>query len=165
MKIFISGMPGCGKSTLILDLIKELKVKKKRVAGIITPELRKDSREGFAIKDLASNKQAILASVKLKTGPRVSKYKVNIKGIKTIVIEFEKSFDKADVYIVDEVGPMELKSKEFEEVINKILKSDKFCILTIHRSLIEKYKKYGKVFYLTKENFSRVKEEITEQLT
>lgn len=55
MNIFITGNPGCGKSTLIKKLLEGIAGKK--VSGMITPEIRVDGvREGFKIIDLASGK-------------------------------------------------------------------------------------------------------------
>lgn len=161
MKIFISGMPGCGKTSLILELIKELKARNKKVAGIITPEFRRNkSREGFLIKDLVSNKEEVLASIKQKTGPIVSKYKVNIKGIETIVKAAEINFEKADIIIIDEIGKMELFSEAFKRMLSKLLASDKTIIASVHRSHAEEYKKSGFFIWLEKSKLEKAKNKI-----
>ena len=166
MNIFITGKPGCGKSTLILELIKDLKDKNKKIAGIITPEIRErkgESREGFSIIDLASSKQEILASTKQK-GPMVSKYGVNIAGIDFIVEEFKKSFNSADVIILDEIGKMEICSEKFKSMLEKVFNSKKIVIATLHRSLIEKYKDKGKLIWLEKNKADLIKKQILEEI-
>lgn len=163
MNIFITGKPGCGKSSLVKELIKEFKDKK--IAGIITPEIRKEKRgrEGFEIIDLASGEKEILASVDIK-GPRVSKYGINIEGINSIVEKFEKSFDKAKLIFIDEIGKMEFYSEKFRDILDKILNSDKTIIATLHQNFINKFRDKGKIFNLTKENREQIKKEISNKL-
>lgn len=93
MNIFITGNPGCGKSTLIQKFLEEIADKK--VSGIITPEIRVNGvRQGFKIIDLASGKEEILASVHMERGPGVSRYKVNIEGIEKIMDKFLESYTR-----------------------------------------------------------------------
>lgn len=165
MNILITGKPGCGKSTLILEVIKKLKDKNKKIAGIITPEIREkgNSREGFTIIDLATNKQAILASTQ-QEGPKVSKYGVNIAGIDSIVKEFEKSFDEADVVIIDEIGKMELFSRRFKAMLEKVFNSGKTVVATLHRNLVEEYKNKGKLIWLERNKIDLIKKQILNEI-
>jgi len=165
MNIFISGRPGCGKSTLIAELIKELQKKGKKIAGIITPEVRKQGeREAFLIKDIASNKQEILASVNIKSRCRVSKYGVNIEGIDKIVNKFLENFDSAGYIFIDELGKMEMFSKKFKIMLEKILNSKKIMIVTLHRAFIKQYKDKGKFFWLEKNKAEKVKADILKEI-
>jgi nucleoside-triphosphatase len=76
-----------------------------------------------------------------------------------------ESFEDAELIVIDELGFMELKSKKFQEVMDKILKSGKFLLITLHRNLVEKYKdKGGKIFWLERENFDEVREEVIGRL-
>lgn len=163
-KIFITGKPGCGKSTLINKIINNIK-NKYNIAGIITPEIRKNNqRTGFKIIDLASGQEEILASVDIKGKPRVSKYGVNIDGINKITHKFLESFEKADYIFIDELGPMEFFSKDFKKMLDKVFDSDKNIIVTLHRNLINKYKNKGKLFYLERDNFDQVLKEVLDIL-
>ncbi|RLG70922.1 MAG: NTPase [Candidatus Iainarchaeum archaeon] len=164
-KIFISGKPGCGKSKLISEIIGCLKGKVK-IAGIISPEIReKGCRTGFKIIEIPSMAEEILASAKIKNAPKVSKYGVNIKGIDKIIEVFKKDLENAELIIIDELGKMELLSKKFSECVRDVLNSKKPCLIALHRSLINEYKKYGKIFWLEKENYEDVKKEILNMLT
>jgi nucleoside-triphosphatase len=165
MNIFISGKPGCGKSKLIQELIKELQ-KKYRIAGIITPELRekhKKTREGFLIIDIASRKKAVMASVELKPAV-VSKYGVDVKALDSIAAETEKSLDSADVIIIDEIGKMELCSERFRQLLDKALGSGKLLLATVHHSYAEEYRKKGYLFWLEKDKLAKLKDQITGML-
>lgn len=159
MKIFITGLPGCGKTTLIKELIKNYN---DSVSGFFTEEIINRTRKGFKIKDIETREEGILASVDLKEGPKVSKYFVNIKDIERIAIpSLEK---EASLYFIDEIGAMELKSKRFEKILESILSSDKNIIATLHRNYIDKYKKYGEVIWLTRENWNEIFKKIKSRL-
>ncbi len=76
MNILLTGDPGSGKSTLVQELIREMRGF--RLAGIITPEIREGrKRSGFKIIDLVSGEEETLASVRFQEGPRVGRYGTN----------------------------------------------------------------------------------------
>jgi len=159
MNIFISGEPGCGKTTLIKELIKHYKGS---VSGFYTEEIRNKTRTGFKIKDILSGEEGILASIDLKEGPRVGKYFVNIEDIEKIATPSLER--EASVYFIDEIGAMELKSKTFEKTLENFLLSNKNFIATLHRNYINKYKKYGEVIWLTRENWNNIFKKIESRL-
>ena len=159
MKIFISGLPGCGKTTLIKELIKNYKGS---VSGFFTEEIRNKVRTGFKIKDVQTGEEGILASIELKEGPKVSKYFVNIKDIERIAIPSLER--KASLYFIDEIGAMELKSKRFEKVLETVLSSNKNIIATLHRNYVNKYRKYGELIWLTRENWNEIFKKIKSRL-
>lgn len=162
MNILLTGMPGCGKSSLVEDLIEALKGK--RIAGIITPEIRDKGRKGFKIIDLASGKEDILASVDIKTKPRVGKYGVNIEGIDNIVDLFLESFETTDYIFWDEIGKMELYSTKFKKVSEEILKSNKYVVAVVHRNLVNRYKEMGEIIWVEREKIDQIKKYILDKL-
>jgi len=163
--ILITGRPGCGKSTLIKRLIEGLGGEWK-IAGIVTPEIRKNhKRFGFRIIDLLSGEGEILASVDIKSEIRVSKYFVNLDGIEKILDKFMESFEEADLFVVDEIGKMELLSGRFRDIIIKILDSEKPVVATVALSkdpFIEglKKRKDSKVFYLERRGLEKILKEV-----
>lgn len=164
MHYLITGTPGSGKSTLIKQLVKELERKGKKIAGLISPEVReKGVRQGFKLIDLASGKKEWLASTEIKGKPRVSKYGVNLAGIDRMVGVFLKGFEKADVIIIDELGPMEFYSQKFKEMLEKIFASDKIVIATVHHSIAHKFKGKGKLFTVRR-NVEELKEKILQEI-
>jgi len=165
--IFITGKPGCGKTTLIKESLKELKIS---AQGFFTEEIReKGKRVGFKIKTL-NQKEGILAHRNLKTQFRVSKYGVNLKDLEEIgVRELERGLEKECLLVIDEIGKMELFSQKFRDVVLKCLESKNKVLGTImlkENSFCEKIKKRGdtKIFYLTSENKKKVKAEILKIL-
>jgi len=159
MNIFITGNPGCGKSTLVKKLLGTLHDKK--ISGIVTPEIReRGSRRGFKIIDLASGMEEIMASVNIEHGPMVSRYKVNVEGIDRIMDKFLESYEDSDYVVIDEIGSMEFFSEKFKKVMTTVLKSDKPVIATLSKKFVEKYEKAGKVYHLTRDNFDKVFSEL-----
>jgi len=155
MNIFITGNPGCGKSTLIKKLLEE--IFNKRVSGIITPEIRTNrERQGFKIIDIASGKEETLASANIEPGPGVSKYRVNLEGIDIIMGKFLESYEDSEYVVIDEIGMMELYSKKFREIIEMVINSNKIVIATLSRRFLREFKSRGEVFFLTRDNFDEI---------
>ena len=155
MNIFITGNPRCGKSTLIQRLLDE--ISDKNVSGFITPEIRVNGvRQGFKIIDLASKEEEILASLNIKRGPSVSRYRVNVEGIDAIMDKFLESYESSEYVIIDEIGMMEFYSKKFRETISMVLDSDKIVVATLSRRFVKDYKNKGEIYTLTRENFEEV---------
>jgi len=163
MNIFITGNPGCGKSTLIQKFLQEISDKK--VSGIITPEIRVNgARQGFKIIDLASRQEEVLASVNIERGPGVSRYKVNIEGIERIVDKFLESYKDSDYVAIDEIGMMEFYSKKFKETIRMVLSSDKNVIATLSKRLLKEFKDKGQIYHLARGNFDEIYLKVLSQL-
>ena len=155
-------MPGCGKSTLIQQIIVSLK--EKRIAGISTPEIRNGERTGFKIIDLATGSEEILSSVDIKTGPHVGRYGVNVEGIDTIVDLFLRSLPEAKKVFIDEIGKMEFFSQKFKAMCNTLFECDKTVIAVVHRNLVQKFKDKGKLIWLERDTFDRIKKQILEEI-
>lgn len=165
MKIFVTGMPGVGKTTLVLKIAEELKSRGFRVGGMITQEVReRGKRVGFKIKALDTNEEGILAWVG-EGYPRVGRYVVNIDDLnKTGVSAIRRALQNADVIIIDEIGAMEFKSREFVKVVEEALNSEKPLLATLHRRWVDKFKDRGKLHVLTVENREKIRDEILHEL-
>jgi nucleoside-triphosphatase THEP1 len=163
MNIFISGNPGCGKSTLIKKFLEE--ISNKKVSGIITPEIRVNgARQGFKIFDLASGKEEILASVNFERGPGVSRYRVNIEGIDIIMDIFLESYENSEYVVIDEIGMMEFYSKKFKDTIQMVINSNKTVIATLSKKFVKEYRSMGELYYLTRDNFDEIYLKVLSQL-
>lgn len=163
MNIFITGNPGCGKSTLIQKVLDEISDKK--VSGIITPEMRVNgARQGFKIIDLASRKEEVLASVNIERGPGVSRYTVNIEGIDIIMDIFLESYEYSEYVVIDEIGMMEFYSKKFKKTIQMVLNSNKTVLASLSKRFVKEYKNKGQIYYLARDNFNEIYMKVLSQI-
>ncbi|PUA31468.1 MAG: hypothetical protein B9J98_06365 [Candidatus Terraquivivens tikiterensis] len=171
MLFVITGVPGSGKTTVVLRLVEILKRMGFSVGGMYTREVRSSgSRVGFEVVDVASGVAGTLARVGHGSGPRVGKYLVNLKDLEEVGVRAIESASMSDVVVVDEVGPMELKSRRFKEAVEKLLATDKPVVLTIHYrasdELLEEIRRVvgGKLIVVTPENRDRLPLELAERI-
>ena len=128
-KFLLTGLPGCGKTTVIMNLADILKTRK--IAGFYTQEIRiKGQRTGFSLQTLSGTK-SILSSINLKRGPRVGKYRVDVDGFEQIVLSELSLKREADLYLIDEIGKMECFSGKFIDAVNQILNSNIPLVATV----------------------------------
>jgi len=129
-KYLLTGLPGCGKTTVIMRLADLLKTKK--IAGFYTQEIRNASqRTGFSLQTFGG-KKSVLSSVNFKNGPKVGRYRVDIKGFEqTVLPDLVISNKEVDIYLIDEIGKMECFSGKFIEMIKQILDSSMPLIATV----------------------------------
>ncbi len=163
----LTGLPGCGKTTLIKELISEINIEKK---GFYTEEIReKGQRTGFRIITL-SGKQAILAHKDFESTYRVSKYGVSISNLENIgVKEIEEALKGNFLIVIDEIGKMELFSERFKKAVMSALDSQNIVLGSILFSShpfcdLIKNRKDTKLFVLTRENFHLIKNQILQLL-
>ena len=134
VRIAVTGAPGCGKTTLIRRVIEQLG-DKVNIGGIYTEEIRDGGqRKGFSIIDIATDHRGILSHVELESGPRMGRYRVNLKDIEEIAVPaIEDALQNRDLIVIDEIAPMELKSAQFVTAVGEALKSAKQMLVAIHR--------------------------------
>lgn len=162
MNIFITGKPRVGKTSLVMEIIKELKLD---AGGIIAPEIRNKERVGFKIVDLSTGEEKILASIYQKEGPRVGKYRVNLKNLDYMAKKaIERAIKEKEIVVIDEIGKMEFYSKVFREMVTKALNSEKQVLAVLHRNYVEDFKKMGIVFELRRENYKEIKRAIISEI-
>jgi nucleoside-triphosphatase len=133
--IVLTGAPGVGKTTAVMRIARELKERGVKVGGIVSRELKtNNTRIGFEFIDLTTNDRNVLASV-TGNGPKVGKYFVNVAGCRFAAERLTSAVRNSDVIICDEIGPMELKSKEFIDSVKNLLYVDKKVIVIVHQKL------------------------------
>jgi nucleoside-triphosphatase len=131
---FITGAPGIGKTTVLLKTVEALKNMGFRVGGMLSREVReRGTRVGFEIVDFETEERGWLAHVNQPDGPQVSKYRVNLRDLETLgAASIRNAVAKAQIVIIDEIGPMELFSPAFKEAAIQAINSDKPVLGVIH---------------------------------
>ncbi len=154
MKIFLTGLPGSGKSTVINKTIELLRKKGLKVGGILTPEIReKNKRVGFYVKDIFSNEMEIFASIDFKIGPKIGKYGIDTKAFEKIALKaLDFAIENCDLIIVDEIGKMEFLSQEFKKKVYSLILIEKPLIATLHRNFVKEFENFGEIIEVRKEN-------------
>ncbi len=160
-KIFLTGLPHCGKSTLLEAIISQIP----RKQGFLTREIKETgSRTGFEIVT-ASGDNGILASIHSSSNIIVSKYGVDIPCFEAMLPSLF-SFEKKDLLYIDEVGQMELYSDEFQDLVRNYLATENQFIGTLSgvydHPLINEIKQRDdvRIIEVTPENRDILQEEI-----
>ena len=131
-KILLEGRPGAGKSTVAQRLGELLVERGSHVAGFVTRELRERGRRvGFAVETFAGE-SATLAHVSLPGPPRVSKYGVDLNAFERVALPALAASARADVFVIDELGKMELASRRFCESVSRLFDGDVPVVATVH---------------------------------
>src|SRR5919201_4792352 len=136
--IVLTGAPRVGKTTALMQVAQALKERGVKVGGVVSRELRTNNnnniRIGFEFIDLATNDSNVLASI---TGDdrNIGKYFVNVAGCGFAAERLTNAVRNSDVIICDEIGPMEVKSREFIDSVKNLLDVDKKVIVVVHQKL------------------------------
>ena len=165
--ILMTGLPGCGKTTLFKRLAAELG--KLRPVGFYTEEIRDAGvRTGFALKSL-EGREGVLAHVDFYSSQRVGKYGVDVAGFEAFLEAIHLERPDAGLVMIDEIGNMECLSRRFQRRVKEVLDSDRMLIATIaqHGSgLIAEIKsrKDVRIYTLTAQNRDRILQTILAEI-
>ncbi|GLT82526.1 hypothetical protein SLE2022_008900 [Rubroshorea leprosula] len=127
----VTGPPGVGKSTLIIRVFESLKSSNPsfKIQGFYTREIRQGGeRVGFEVVTL-DGRRAPLASTTISSSessrwPTVGKYKVDVTSFESLALPELEVKEDTDLFIIDEVGKMELYSSSFFPAVLKVLESN-----------------------------------------
>ncbi len=133
VNVIITGPPRSGKSTVIRNVIAEIRRSGLKVGGIMTPQILIDGRRyGFKIIDIYTGEEGILASVDIRSRVKVSKYGVDLKVLESVGVKaIERAIKDCDFIVIDEIGKMECLSRSFRNIVKTALSSDKTVIATV----------------------------------
>jgi nucleoside-triphosphatase len=128
-KVLVTGRPGCGKTTLIKHVVRDLG---QPAGGFYTEEMRASGRRvGFKLVTLDGD-EAVLAHVDFKTPERVGKYGLDLSALETVGVEaVRRAVGGQRLVVIDEIGPMEIRSATFCDAVLEALDSQVPLLATI----------------------------------
>ena len=128
-KVLITGRPGCGKTTLIKRVMDELP---QHFGGFYTGEIRDHgTRVGFKVVALEDG-EAVFAHVDFTTPERVGKYGLDLSALEAVGVNAIREAVQAErPIVIDEIGPMEIRSVGFREAVSDALDSELPVLATI----------------------------------
>jgi nucleoside-triphosphatase THEP1 len=128
-KILLTGRHGCGKTTLVKRVVNQLAMP---AGGFYTAEIRERGRRvGFKIITL-DGKQAMFAHVNFKTFERLGNYRLDLSALETVGLDaIREALRARRLVVLDEIGPMELRSATFRDVVSDAFDSRSPILATI----------------------------------
>jgi nucleoside-triphosphatase len=120
-RVLLTGRPGSGKTTVIKRVLNELP---QCAGGFYTEEIRKHAtRVGFKIVALGGE-EAVLAHVDFTTAERVGKYRLNLSAVEEVGVKaVYEAIHARRLIVLDEIGPMEIRSPIFRNAVTEALDS------------------------------------------
>ena len=158
--ILITGNSGVGKTTMIRKIISKLNIS---AGGFYTAEVRGENgrRWGFKIVTL-DGAEDVLASVEIVSNFKVSRYGVDVSAMNRVAVPaVQDALARNKIIMIDEIGRMELASKQFRKVVEQALDSPKPVLGTIgikSKNFMKKAKERTdtQIIRLTSANFREI---------
>ncbi|KAI3798783.1 hypothetical protein L1987_34062 [Smallanthus sonchifolius] len=150
----VTGSSGVGKTTLIARILETLKSSNPnlKIQGFFTREIREGGeRVGFEVVTLDgrmaplasinTSRQALILKSNLGKGgtigaesirwPTVGRYRVDVASFESLALPELQVKEDTDLFVIDEVGKMELFSSLFFPAVLRVLESNKLFLATI----------------------------------
>jgi len=169
--ILLTGRPGVGKTTALRRIVEGLGG---GAGGFYTREVRAGGRRtGFELVTLEGERALLATSDASKgLGRPVSfgRYRVDLEAIDAVgVPALLDALRQGLVVVVDEIGPMEIRSARFREAILEIMEGDVAAVGTIYgrpQPFADQVKAHPRVRVreITMENRDELPGEVLEEL-
>ena len=131
--MILTGKPGIGKTTLIIGLVKFLKIKypQRKITGFYTEEVRqKGKRIGFDLISIDGKRGTLARTTEINIGNkenRFGRYYLNMHDLDKFSTYLGM---EADLVVIDEIGKMEILSPIFrKEVLRCFQTTNVLCTL------------------------------------
>ncbi|HEB62227.1 MAG TPA: DUF2478 domain-containing protein [Bacteroidetes bacterium] len=139
----ISGETRSGKTTYLKNLIQQLTEKEPdlKIGGLIAHGIDENGeRLGFELENILTGQRILLCDDNNQKGDlKIGKFYFKQSGLEFGQQSLKDAIEKANLLIVDEIGPMELKGKGwFNEIELAFQKDDLDMIWVVRKSLLDK---------------------------
>lgn len=129
-KIFLTGDPGCGKTTVLRRVVESLRATVP-MTGFLTEEvLEGGRRRGFRGLTL-DGRSFPLAETGLDTPFRLGPYGVTIEGLDSLGVPSLVPGHETRLIVLDEVGKMESFSEAFRHAVLSLLDGETAVLATV----------------------------------
>jgi len=135
--IFITGQPGCGKTYLLRKACQSLAKRGLKCSGFLTEEVleKGGGRVGFDLVTIPDGFRRPFArkSPHKDWKQRTGDYVVDVHALEEVGVPTlqKASRDEVDVFVVDEIGRMELHSRKFQKEIVKLLANGRLLLASV----------------------------------
>lgn len=167
MRLFLTGNPGIGKTTVIRAVLGRLE--DVVCAGFYTEEKRHgEQRTGFKLITL-DGQEGTLASIGRKE-PTIGRYSIHLGEFEKLALShLDPEMTPADLYVIDEIGKMELLSQKFRTRIIDLLAQPSNLLATIAKKgkgFVEEIKRRNDIdlIEVTAKNRDDLPEEIKKKI-
>lgn len=169
--ILLTGRPRVGKSSIIQKVVERLRSNGyKNIGGFYTSEIKRHGeRMGFSINTL-DGKVGRLAEVGFESPYRLGRYGIDMESFERIALSaLEGAIKSGSLIVIDEIGYMELKSRQFRELVVNALDSPSPVLAAIMRNRFGfadkiKARKDVEVITVRADNRDRLVDEIAARL-
>ncbi|KAK9135658.1 hypothetical protein Syun_014988 [Stephania yunnanensis] len=186
----VTGPPGIGKTTLVMRVLDTLSTSnpnlkihgfysRKSISNAVNREVREgNERVGFEVVTVDGKKGSLASSTvsspESLRWPSVGKYRVDVASFESLVMPELQVKDDTDLFVIDEVGKMELFSSSFFPAVLNVLNSNIPLLATVPipkfgRDIpgVARLKNHpgAALFTLNKTNRDSVKEQIYSQIS
>jgi len=148
--IIITGEQGSGKTTFLQEMIFGLANNDIQIAGIFAEGFWKNyERNHFELNDLKSKNSILYCQREPKEGwEKLRHFYINPDGQKFGEAALDPEYVKsADIVVIDEIGPFELKGKGWAKAIESLLRKlpEKPMIWVVRKSLLNEVASHFKI--------------------
>ena len=137
--VVLTGRPGVGKTSVLEQIIEQLRGESFEVAGLIQPGVFHDgAKVGFSVRDLRTGEEAPLAQrIPRESGQHGTGFVFDQAG-QDLARRAVASVPEGAVLVVDELGPVELRGKGHMPALRQALASrpPDVLILVVRRHLV-----------------------------
>lgn len=135
--VFLTGAPGAGKTTAIIRIVEHLRSRSRAVRGFYTEEVRQGpQRVGFDLVELGGERNP-MARKNPKGIRRIGAYGVLVENVDDACRRLRAAASKQSpdaVLVLDEIGPMELYSREFQRLVVEALTAAHPLLATVKQT-------------------------------
>ena len=135
IKIGLTGLPGIGKTRVLVKVCKMLENEGKRVGGMITEEVIEGGEVvGWKCINWATGESGIFAHKDFEKDVVVEEIPLHLGVLDDIGVNaMEWASGNADIIVIDEVGKKEVESPAFVKTVQKCMEVEKPLMVTLHK--------------------------------